>query len=1020
MELDVTPGSVREVLAGRREGAMNLLGVPPGGISRRRFLTLVGASAALAALGTSCSKVDRGTVVPYTKQPHEVVPGVANHYASTFQEGLSAYGVLIRTREGRPIHVEGNAEHPHFRGKTSLRAVADVLRLYDPDRMRAPLVDGKPASWAEAEARIVAGLQGANDSQRPVILTTGAVLSPTRKALIEDFREVLPGLIHVPFEPLAPRAERLAALRAFGEALSPRFRFDLADVVVSFQADFLGADGNAPAAIQEFAARRTLAGPKHHMNRLWVFEGGMSLTGANADNRFAMRPSRAAALAFSLAKTLRESHGISLPAGLTSDALSAFDHDELADELRIPAQLLHALAADLARAGKRALILAGPSVPVEAHVASHLLNVMLGAEGYTVETGFAAAPVDLCTLEQMREHLAELASGAFSVAIFWGVNPAYTFPDAALWKSAAAGVPLSVFIGVHADETAADCDVVLPEHHWLEAWGDYEPSTDLLSLQQPAIGPLYDTKQGEEVLLRMIGALGGKAAGNYHEYVRARWRDKVYPAGGLVPFDQFWNAALHDGVLRREARPRPPRTLRVAAVEAAAASVVEGIQKRRAATATATASREGEPAAAEFEIVLHPGSAVYDGRYGNNGWLQELPDPVTKVTWSNPASISPADAERLGLEEGDVVQLEVAGSAVETPIIIQPGQAAGVITASLGYGRRALSVAGEVGVSFYPFLAEASLAPGFRTAMTLARTGRRAALPLAQRYQQLEGRDIVRSFSLGDYAAGKARRQGHEEFPSLYPEQQFPEHKWGMAIDLAACVGCGACVTACQSENNIAVVGPEQVLKGREMHWIRVDRYYEGNSDAPTVVFQPMPCQQCDNAPCENVCPVNATNHTPDGLNQMVYNRCVGTRYCANNCPYKVRRFNFLEFTAAKVEPESLVYNPEVTVRPRGVMEKCTFCVQRIQDVRRRAKGEGRDIRDREIRPACEAACPAHAIVFGDLKDPESMVSRLSKDDRGYHVLAELGVRPAVTYLANITNPASVTNRVGGGDRHGG
>jgi molybdopterin-containing oxidoreductase family iron-sulfur binding subunit len=417
--------------------------------------------------------------------------------------------------------------------------------------------------------------------------------------------------------------------------------------------------------------------------------------------------------------------------------------------------------------------------------------------------------------------------------------------------------------------------------------------------------------------------------------------------------------------------------------------------------------------AGRFELVLRPGSAVYDGRYGNNGWLQELPDPITRMTWANPVSVSPADAERLDLEDGDLVKLEAGGRALEVPVMIQPGQAAGVISGSLGYGRGAPSVARDVGVNFYPLLREASSVPAFLPAVNMVRTGSRAPLPRAQRHDWLEGRDIVRSNALGHEHEGHGGHWEHGELPTLFPEQEFPENKWGMAIDLAACVGCGTCVVACQSENNIAVVGPEQVLKGREMHWMRVDRYYEGDPAAPAVLFQPMLCQQCDNAPCENVCPVNATNHTPDGLNQMVYNRCVGTRYCANNCPYKVRRFNFLEFTVGKTEPESLVFNPEVTVRPRGVMEKCTFCIQRIQDVRHRANVAGRAVRDGEIRPACAAACPAQAIVFGDLNDPESLVSRLSADERGYVIFRELGVRPAVTYLANITNPA------GHGGKHG-
>jgi len=963
------------------------------GISRRRFLALLSASAALASGVTSCSKVDRGKVVPYTRKPREVVPGIADHYASTFQEGLNAYSVLVKTREGRPIHIEGNDEHPHFMSKTSLRAVADILRLYDPDRLRQPLVDGKPATWSQAEAKVAAALKEAKDAGKPVLLLSGAVLSPTRKALIAEFKQFLPGLVHRAFEPSAPQAERIAASAVFGEALRPRYRLDRAEVLVSFQNDFLGTEADAPIAIREFAAKRRVSEPNGRMNRLWVFEGGMTLTGAKADARFAIRPSRAAALAFALARTLSQQHGVPLPAGLTPDSLVAFDLGKLADELRIPTATLHALAADLARAGKTAVVLAGPALPVEAHVAAHLLNVMLGAEGHTVETAFAPDPVDLGTFEDLRALLDDMKSGRFRTAIFWGVNPAYCYPDASHWTAAVGGVPLNVFIGLHPDETARHCQVALPEHHWLEAWGDYEYSTDLLSLQQPTIGPLHDTKQGEDVVLDVMRALGGSVAADFHEYLRTRWEKEVLPSESPVSFDGFWNAVLHDGILMRAAQPRPARTLRGAAIMAAVANAAA-------------------PAAGGFELLLHPGTGVHDGRYANNGWLQELPDPVTKVTWSNPASIAPADAQRLNLTDGDVVRLEASGRAVEIPVIVQPGQATGVVSAALGYGRTTLSVAGDVGVNLYPFLEVASPAPGLRTAARLTPAGKRAALPQTQMHSVMEGRDIVRSFSLAEYAGKHAHGEQEHELLTMYPEQLFPEHKWGMAIDLSACVGCGECTVACQSENNIPVVGPEQVLKGREMHWMRIDRYYEGDADSPRVVYQPMLCQQCDNAPCENVCPVNATTHSPDGLNQMTYNRCVGTRYCANNCPYKVRRFNFLDFTATKTEPESLVYNPEVTVRPRGVMEKCTFCVQRIQDVRQRAKAETRAIRDGEITPACAAACPAEAIVFGDLKDPNSAVSQISANDRGYRVLEELGVRPAVTYLAGLTNPVS------GGGKH--
>jgi molybdopterin-containing oxidoreductase family iron-sulfur binding subunit len=646
-------------------------------------------------------------------------------------------------------------------------------------------------------------------------------------------------------------------------------------------------------------------------------------------------------------------------------------------------------------------------MPAQLHTACALLNQMLGSEDHQDYGAAASVAMPVLPAAQAARVFAEVKPGDYSAAILWGVNPAYWLPDEDAWRSALSAIPLKVFIGLHQDETAQDCHVVLPEHHWLEAWGDCEMPGGPLSLQQPAIGPLYDSRQGEEILLGWIAALGGAVPAQYRLYLMERWKREVLGAASPVGFESFWNAALHDGVLERPVPDAAPRVVKPRAVEKAALSASKAMTAR-------------SPAGGSFELLLVPASAVWDGRYANNGWLQEMPDPVTKATWSNPAAISVADAKRLGVRDGDVLRIEAGGRSVEAPAIVQPGQAAGVISLALGYGRRAGSVAGGIGVNAWPLAATGDALSGspFVVPASVAPTGGRSEVPQTQTHHRMEGRDIVRSVTMVDYARGGAGHEAAGEMPTLYPSQQFPEHKWGMAIDLAACVGCSGCVVACQSENNIAVVGPEQVLRGREMHWIRIDRYYEGDPANPAVVHQPMLCQQCDNAPCENVCPVNATNHSPDGLNQMIYNRCVGTRYCANNCPYKVRRFNFLEFTAAKTEPESLVFNPEVTVRPRGVMEKCTFCVQRIQDARQRSGGEGRSLRDGEIVPACAAACPAQAIVFGDLKDPSSEVSRLSANDRGYKVLAELGVKPSITYLSRLTNPAG--NNGGGREKAGG
>jgi molybdopterin-containing oxidoreductase family iron-sulfur binding subunit len=649
--------------------------------------------------------------------------------------------------------------------------------------------------------------------------------------------------------------------------------------------------------------------------------------------------------------------------------------------------LWDALLADLKGAGPEALVLCGDGMPAEAHQAAHLLNAMLRSGAVDLRPADA-----LATARDLDNAAQAMAAGKVAAVLLWGVNPAYAHPRAGAWTAAMAAVPLRVWIGLQADETAAQCQVLLPEHHWLEAWGDHDGGDGLLTLQQPAIGPLYDTRQGEEVLLALLNGLGTPVPGDYHSYLKARWQREVYPAGSLVSFARYFEVGLHDGVVPVPARPLPPPALDPAALEAAAL--------KGAARSAAPRAEDG------FELVLFPGAGVHDGRYGNNPWIQECPDPVTKNTWGNPLSVSVADARRLDLSDGDLATLSLGGTTLTVPVVLQPGQAPGVLALALGYGRAAGRVAQGIGVNAYALLDPDPAWSGVRRGARLAKAGGHRELPVTQGHHRLEGRELVHSFSLAAYAQEAARHKRPEDPASLYPDQAFPEHKWGMAIDLSGCVGCSACVLACQSENNVPVVGAEQVAKGREMHWIRIDRYYVGKPENPRVVQQPMLCQQCDDAPCENVCPVSATNHSPEGLNQMVYNRCVGTRYCANNCPYKVRRFNFLDYTATKKEPELLAANPEVTVRPRGVMEKCTFCVQRIEDGRIRAKAGKRPVRDGEIVPACAAACPAEAIVFGDLKDPASRVAKLAASNRGHKVLEELGTRPAITYLANLTNPA--------------
>jgi Fe-S-cluster-containing dehydrogenase component/anaerobic selenocysteine-containing dehydrogenase len=965
------------------------------GISRRRFLSLLSASAALA-LGSSCSRIDRGTIVPYTRRPGEIIPGVAAYYASTFQEGLATQGVLVKTREGRPIHIEGNTEHASSRGKAGLRAMGDLLGLYDPDRLRAPVHKGAPCTWDDAEKAMIRTLSAARLQDKPVLLMTGAIVSPTQKALIDDLKRSLPDLRHAAWEPNAPQSEISASSALFGSALVPRLRLDKADVIVSLQSDFLGTDANAPVFIGDFAARRAISKPTDVMNRLWVCEGSMTLTGSNADQRIQVRPSRMAALAFALARLLNESHSLPLPPGLKPEELEPFAIEPVSKSLGIDASMLRLLAADLGRARKSSLVLVGSSLPPEAHLACHLLNNMLGAERNTVDLNSALPAPELLTFADLRDIFSEAAQGKFAAGIFWDSNPAYAFPDRSLWKSAVTKIPETFRIGLYEDETALDCAWRLPEHHWLEAWGDFESASDYISLRQPAIGAIHDTRQAEDFLVSCMRQMKIQDSRNYLEYLKFRWLLNVYPQGSPVPFETFWSAAVHDGGVINETEGPAPLVMNMDAIRSAL---------------TASAKTNLESLSGEMELVLYPGAGVYDGRYANNGWLNELPDPVTKATWCNPAMLSTADAERLALKDEDLVEISNGNKTVEAPVIIQPGQAPGVVGLALGYGRLTGNVAVGIGTNAYPLIDASSSSPYLLDGIKIRRkeNGERRAIPRRQIHDSMEGHNQIRSWTVEELSKKTADKQdGREkhEMSSLIPKLKFPERKWSMVIDLSACVGCSACVIACQSENNIPVVGPERVLTGREMQWIRIDRYYHGDPRDPSVLLQPMLCQHCDNAPCEIVCPVNATTHSPDGLNQMIYNRCVGTRYCSNNCPFKVRRFNFFDYTSMKKEPESLVYNPEVTVRPRGVMEKCTFCIQRIENVKQKARVEGRQIEDGEIQTACSAACPAGAIVFGNLNDAQSRVAELSKSNRSYRLLEELGIQPSVTYLADVSNPA--------------
>ena len=958
------------------EGAADPPELPADALSRRRFLALLSASAALAA-ASACSRPDRGEIVPYTERPEEVTPGVPNFYASCFSEGRRAHPVLVKTREGRPIHVEGNDRYAAAPGKAPYRAIADVLGLYDPDRLREPIHRGKAVPVAEAERLLAERAREARSQGLPVLLFTEAVLSPTRARLLAELGKALPRLEVVSYEASEGGGEDRVLRSLFGGTVRLEPLPERAEVVLSLESDFLS--GEDPGSVRAFAAGRRPEGPREPMVRFYAAEGRFTLTGSRADARFAVRTGDLAAFALGILRLLVERHGVALPRGLADLPWPAKPLEALLGP-GAGEREAEALARDLAAAARRgaALVVAGGHLPAPVHAAAALLNLALGSLGRTLAVWpwpTAFPPVGRREAEGALERAAE---GRYGLVLFWGGNPAHAFPGHRAFAQARRET--FVRMGLYEDETAQAAALILPEAHWLESWGDFEPRPGLRALRQPALRPLYPAvRQGEQWLLGLLGALGGETAEDYALFLKERWRREEWPPASPVPFERFWAAALHEGLVPGTP-PSPPAP--------SAGALLPHLEAARSVTG--------------LELVLYPSPALLDGRYGNNGWLQEWPDPVTKATWGNPLWMAPADARRLGLKDGDRVRLSKGERRLESPVLVQPGQREGVAALALGYGREALSVARGVGTNGFSLLGgdgEMVL-----SGIEVEKIPGRQPVPTTQTHHRMEGRNLVRSLSLREWARGEGEgREGHPPV-SLYPDQEFPDHKWGMVIDLSACVGCSGCLLACQSENNVPVVGPEQVLRGREMHWIRIDRYYEGPEEAPRAVHSPMLCQHCDNAPCENVCPVNATNHSPDGLNQMAYNRCVGTRYCANNCPYKVRRFNFLEWTAFKREPESLVFNPEVTVRPRGVMEKCTFCVQRIEEAKVRARVEGRKVADGEVVPACAAACPADAIVFGDLKDPESRVSKLARSGRAYKVLEELGVRPSVTYLAQLRN----------------
>ena len=957
------------------------------GVTRRDMIMLLGGTLSLAGLAGCRRPVEE--IVPYVTAPEEIVPGIPRYYATTMPFRRSAYGLIVESHEGRPTKVEGNPSHPSTLGASSSRVQASVLGLYDPDRSQSVTLQGAQKSWSDfVTAWGPLSAAHAADGGASLAVLSESFSSPTLARLASELRARYPRLQWATYDAVSDESRVEGLRHATGRDLDLMLRLDRASVILALDADPLLSDPEMIRHARGFADGRRAGASGGTMNRLYAVEGVYSLTGAMADHRLRLESRQIAPFLAALAARLGAPGAGALStssgqaAGLAGGGVSG-------GVPGVDPRWIDALARDLLANRGKGLIVAGERQPAAVHGAVCALNSHLGNTGKTVsyyETKDAALP----SVSSLGSLVSAMQAGQVKTLVVLGGNPVFDAPADLDFASAMAKVPQSIALGHTIDETSVKATWHVPRAHYLESWGDARAVGGMLSVVQPLILPLFGGRTPVEVLGLMVA---GQDRPGY-DIVRETWK----PILGEGEFDKKWNRVLHDGFLSGSELPE----------------VVPALTGQP----LAELGRPAEALAkAGLEVVFLPSPSLHDGRFANDGWLQELPDPLTKLTWDNPALVSPKTAESLGLANEDWVRLDSAGRSLELPVWLLPGMTDGVVALTLGYGR---SHAGRIGskVGFDAFTVRSSKAPGFDSGVKLTKLARRYPLSATQNHGSMEGRPIVRESTLTELRAPKeSEKEGKvsalgvfEEDPhhfSLWKEHTYDQgHQWGMTIDLNACIGCNACMVACQSENNVPVVGKIQVAKGREMHWIRVDRYFSGDpSGNPETVFQPVPCMHCEDAPCEQVCPVAATVHDREGLNVMTYNRCIGTRYCSNNCPYKVRRFNFFNFTKDTPNVLQLAMNPDVTVRARGVMEKCTYCTQRINRGKIDAKLAGRALHDGDVKTACQQACPASAIEFGDIRDPSSRVAKAKADPRNYALLAELNTKPRTTYLAKVRNP---------------
>ncbi|HEX5414103.1 MAG TPA: 4Fe-4S dicluster domain-containing protein [Chloroflexota bacterium] len=927
-------------------------------VTREQFLKLMGASLALAGL-TACAGEPKGPtkIAPYVQRPVGVSEAESLYFATALTHQGYANGVLVRQVAGRPIKVEGNVEHPASLGATTSFAQGAMLTFYDPDRSAVVLQKGQQNTWENLTAALTTAATAQTASRGAGLrVLTETVTSPSLTDQLQTLLKTFPAAKWHIWEPINRDNVREGARQAFGQVVDPRYHLDQADVIVTLDADlFNGLPGSLRYA-REFGQKRRVTTNRATQNRLYAIESAPTTTGMAADHRLAARSADIAVVAEAIAA------GVGV-AGATAVRPTG-----------VSASWIAAVVKDLTGHRGTSLVVAGDEQPPIVHVLAHQINQTLGNVGKTVDytDPVEANPVD--RQQSLRELVQDMSAGKVNLLLILGANPAYTAPADLDFAAALAKVAQSVHLGLYVDETGKLATWHAPRAHELEAWDDARAFDGTTTILQPLINPLHGGKTPQELL----AVLNGKTGAIAHDLVKGYWQQQVKTGD----FAAWWRTTLNDGIIGNTALPPRTITPKAATIAGPTASPPQGV-----------------------EIIFRADPTVYDGRYANNGWLQELPKPLTTLTWDNAVEVAPALASRLGLTNEDVVELRYRGKTLRAPVWVLAGHPDNAATVHLGYGRTAAGQVGT-GLGHNAYALRASDAPWSDGGLDIVKTGERYTLAATQTTQTMEGRDIVRAGTLAEYQQDPhfIQKEIPELAGTLYPPFTYDGNRWGMAINLSSCIGCNACTIACQAENNIPVVGKDQVNRGRHMHWIRVDRYYEGAAEDPTSYTMPVPCMQCENAPCELVCPVGATTHSAEGLNDMVYNRCVGTRYCSNNCPYKVRRFNFYQYSDYTTPIYQLMYNPDVTVRERGVMEKCTYCVQRIRHAEVRAGIEGRPIRDGEVVTACQAVCPTQAIVFGDLNDKSSKVAALRADVLNYDLLGELNTRPRTFYLAAIRN----------------